>query len=387
MDPKADQNRIAIIDLLRSISILLVMGGHFQAISAQFHPAVGWQALPDNFLWQHLRNGALGVSIFFLVSGFVITRSTLLRENDPASVNIKAFYQRRAARILPLFIVVVAVSAIISWGARTSWPAYYDCFGKPDKDPLFWIALCSFWLNWLIVIRQVHFGLQWDINWSLSIEEQFYAAFPLCLRYLRTRSRLVILASLLVLAGPLVRSYLRIANPQSTLPAMHNSFSGFEPIALGVILYLSVEKTGAFFRRRKTLSSIICAAGAAIMGFAFYRVPYPMVYAPTLIAAGTFLFVLGGIHLSIFDKLPRFLTVPGKLSYGCYLIHSLMLFCLFPLLDRLPLAWALICYFATTLFMAALSYDYFEEPVNKLIRNKLKSKKNRKASLTPPTVF
>ena len=137
------------LDGLRAISILIVFVSH-----------AGFPSVP----------GGLGVSIFFVISGFLIT--TLLRVESDATggISLKAFYVRRALRILPVFYVVL-VTAVLA--ARSGVLA-----GGADVD-----ATASQFLHYFNFYAITHEGYRiaagTGVYWSLAIEEHFYVVFPL----------------------------------------------------------------------------------------------------------------------------------------------------------------------------------------------------------------
>ena len=104
--------------------------------------------------------GSLGVSIFFVLSGYLIT-GVLLHEEEMGSLSLLRFYGRRALRIFPAFYVFLAVLGIL---VSIGW--------LPQQDSKTWLASAFYFRN--------IYGSQWDTAhlWSLSLEEQFYAAWP-----------------------------------------------------------------------------------------------------------------------------------------------------------------------------------------------------------------
>ena len=175
--------RIASLDGLRAISILLVIGLHW--INAVTRPRTG---ADYDGPWLMLLNGDLGVSVFFVISGFLITH-LLLREHDrTGTLDLKAFYVRRSFRI---------------------WPAYFTFLGVVAALQVlhvFWVgignllAAATFTFNYA-----PHVGSWWvGHSWSLSVEEQFYLAWPLAVRLL-DRRHVGRVAIALILAAPLVR--------------------------------------------------------------------------------------------------------------------------------------------------------------------------------------
>ena len=169
--------RIPSLDGLRAISIFMVLIGH-ALFSYHGEYRVGWS---------YLGNGDLGVSIFFVISGFLIT-TLLLREFEKnGDISLRHFYLRRALRILPPFYTFL-LAVVIVWH-------------------LGWIT--SDWRSWSsssFFIRDYMLPGDWYTghSWSLSIEEQFYLLWPAALVFLG-RKRGLGLALALIAASPLVR--------------------------------------------------------------------------------------------------------------------------------------------------------------------------------------
>jgi peptidoglycan/LPS O-acetylase OafA/YrhL len=165
--------RISSLDGLRAISILLVLGGHL--VGTANYPAFGLAF----GLWADL-----GVRIFFVISGYLIT-ALLLREHDRTGrISLPAFYIRRTRRIFPAFYAYLAVIALT--------------VGLPWSD--LWHA-ATYTTNYHLDPAR-----SWYVGhlWSLSVEEQFYLLWPLVL-VLAGRRALPIAVGAIVLA-PLARA-------------------------------------------------------------------------------------------------------------------------------------------------------------------------------------
>ena len=152
------QGRIRELDGWRGVSILLVLAHH--AVVFAFPASVGRYKL-----WSHLFEvaGALGLCIFFVISGFVITRLLIIEERDYGSISLRGFYTRRVFRILPVFYLFILLVCCMS---RLGWTPV-----APKS-----VLLAALFL------RSLRFhGIDWFLghSWSLSVEEQFYIVFPL----------------------------------------------------------------------------------------------------------------------------------------------------------------------------------------------------------------
>ena len=157
----AASDKLASLDGLRAVSIVLVVMEHLHRTNG--FPQGGF----DNFAGDY---GRLGVTIFFVISGFLIT-TLLLREEDKAGrVSLWRFYARRALRIIPAFLMfmfAIVAAERLGWvqlnpGDLTASFTYTVNY-KPDRS--------------------------WDIGhlWSLSVEEQFYLLWPFTLVMLGRR--------------------------------------------------------------------------------------------------------------------------------------------------------------------------------------------------------
>ena len=141
------------LDGLRALAVTAVM---------LFHANVSWA-----------RGGYLGVDVFFVLSGFLITRILLEERESTGHTAVLRFYLRRILRLFPALVVVAAACVIY---AELELPA--------DQVTRMWhdvFATATYHMNWVEALRQQPpFGLL-DHAWSLSIEEQFYVVWPLVL--------------------------------------------------------------------------------------------------------------------------------------------------------------------------------------------------------------
>ena len=156
--PAASIARIPSLDGLRTLSIFLVIALHTIQRYAINHTV--------STVWYGIFNGSTGVLIFFVISGYLITRLLLNEHQKSGSISLRGFYLRRAMRILPPLYVYVAVLLILGWAGRLA-------ITKLDiVSALFFFhnyAPSSMW-------ALEHF-------WSLSTEEQFYLIWPCILLY------------------------------------------------------------------------------------------------------------------------------------------------------------------------------------------------------------
>ncbi|MET0902837.1 MAG: acyltransferase [Acidimicrobiales bacterium] len=161
--PTEQVARVPAFDSLRAIAVTLVFATHL------------WAVFPFGLFgsaWT--KSGFLGVDLFFVLSGFLIT-SLLLREHDKrGSIRFGQFYARRALRLMPALLFFFAV--YLTYSAIEGWPP----FGRRDFAFGNFQATLLYYMNWRVLDSPLKAG---DLTafWSLSIEEQFYWVWPLAL--------------------------------------------------------------------------------------------------------------------------------------------------------------------------------------------------------------
>ncbi len=175
--------KIPSLDGLRGIAIMLVLIGHLHA-TPNF-PELGLEHLLGDY-------GLLGVRVFFVISGYLITTLLLRELAQHGNISLRAFYARRALRILPasLAFLLALVAA--------------DLLGWIDLAAVDFLAAFTWTVNYLPVPA-------WEIGhlWSLSVEEQFYLVWPLAIARLGVR-RATLLALGFFLIAPLLRVAMRV---------------------------------------------------------------------------------------------------------------------------------------------------------------------------------
>jgi peptidoglycan/LPS O-acetylase OafA/YrhL len=204
--------RVPSLDGLRGLSALLVVLGHgTQALSRQ-----GVLSREHWFLWQQ---GSAGVSVFFAISGFLITALLLREETATGRVSLRDFYVRRAFRILPAYWVFLLVAGVLAGAA--SWPLLVRCL----------LFLTDYQLprDWA--------GWTFAHTWSLSVEEQFYLTWPAVLALLGARRALVV-AGAVVLAAPAVRLASALAFPALRNQAQYMFHTRVDSLMVGCLLAL-----------------------------------------------------------------------------------------------------------------------------------------------------
>jgi peptidoglycan/LPS O-acetylase OafA/YrhL len=289
-----ETGEIAEIDGLRGIAICLVM----------LHRL--WPRTPAPGFAEY---GWIGVDLFFIVSGFLITRILLATREDPEY--FRNFYARRVLRIFPLYYLFVgAILAAGSVGlhAQAGSSTWYLLFlgnvpeGVLGLDPPYWLAPV----------------------WSLAIEEQFYLTFPLLVRRLDRRQLARVLGTLIVLA-PVVRAVTFALWPERERIQYLFTLCRLDAIAAGCGLAL-IASSQRFAQLRGAFAAIASAAGLVALAYGLDRTtPFGRIAGYSAVALG--LAGVVGLVLLARDQRAtsplrwRWLRYLGRLCFGLYLLH------------------------------------------------------------------
>ena len=370
--------RLQVVDLVRAVAILLVLAVHLGSLyitrSSQPHSLV--------YLWYKIWiNGGYGVSMFFVVSGFVITR---LIANQPGGLfnpDYRNFYIRRIGRILPLLVLVSLVGiGMMAWFPSSGLP-FEHIFKDPQVEmgPGFFLSIATFSFNWYEIFNErlhtTHFiGLYWSVLWTLAIEEQFYFFYPFVLKRLGNERNLAWFLAALVIFGPFSSILFDRLFP-GYFSMSRNSFGSFGLIAMGCLLYLISNRYGKLLSKKRQF--FLCLLGLVIVAITYWhnnvRVDYYWIHlGSTYIGIGVFFFLLGGLQLEWFEsKKWSFPARLGQLSYGAYLYHSLILYLLWSFLMGKNDFGGFFLLAAAIFGLSEISYRYFEIPMNLFIRKAL----------------
>jgi peptidoglycan/LPS O-acetylase OafA/YrhL len=280
----ADGKRVLQLDGLRGLAILAVFIHH------------AWRA---RLLW-------MGVDLFFVLSGFLITGILLNSKDRPFRSYIGYFYARRARRILPPYIVIMIITTAIF---GTAWMAnwYYYLGG----------------MNFLSVFHKTE--LETLPLWSLAVEEQFYLLWPFAVYYL-SRENLLRLCCLLLVLAPAFRF---LCTP---LFQTHGAIYLLLPfrmdtLAAGALLAILWPTHGSRFKARvfvtlslSSLAVLILLAMHHITTTANTRVGNLIIYEATLaICSSLFILALMGVGKPFLTSVP--MVWLGTISYSIYLFH------------------------------------------------------------------
>ena len=313
--------RNARIDMLRGASILLVLLHHFNiayplqdtTLAALF----GWPAVRAL-----ARNGNYGVTVFFTISGFLITTNALRRWGRLASIELPRFYALRAARIVPcLLLLLCLVEVLASMGL-----AMFQNRGFGEAPVSAWLtalAGLTFWMN-VLIARHGWVNYPLGVLWSLSVEEVFYLAFPLTCRLLRSERRMFVFWGLVILAGPLYR----LAHQGDEAGFLYAYPACFDAIAIGCLAAVLAARDALSWTADRRAQGLVVLAMALL--YLCWPIASSNVTGVTVMATGTALLLLG-VHRhpaatgATGSTVGRGLAACGRLSYEIYLFHLIVL--------------------------------------------------------------
>ncbi|AOI62047.1 acyltransferase family protein [Burkholderia diffusa] len=310
--------RNPLIDALRGVSILLVLLHHFNIAYVLRDTAVsrafGWDAVHAV-----VRNGNYGVTMFFVISGYLITSNARRRWGCLAAIDARTFYVSRIARIMPcLLLLLVLVNGLAAAGVPMF--SNHAPLGVPVSFWLVNFASLTFWMNVLIgSYGWVNYAL--GVLWSLSVEEVFYLSFPLLCIALRRDGRLLAFWAFVVAIGPLYRA----THSSDEGGFLYAYFACFDGIAIGCCTALLADRP---LWRAVTMRTTqwLTVAGMAVLYLA-WPIAQSHVFGVTGIALGTAVLLINA-HASGAAGNVRLLAPlrwSGKLSYELYLFHLVVL--------------------------------------------------------------
>lgn len=330
---RARQGHIPALDGLRAIAALMVVG---------LHGAFNW--IP----------GRVGVLIFFVLSGFLITKLLLDEFGRSGGISLRDFYKRRALRIFPAFYVCWVVTLLVDW-PRPNW---------------IWQISSFFYVS---NYATAYLGIDMYGSWSLGVEEQFYLIWPLVVvlnaRNLARLLRITMGTILLVWAWKIVA--LSVFDvPDRYLHCVFETRIAdiLAGCAMAILVHRRYWFPSVVFRPVAILGALaIVGIAGALDVLDQQRFAVAAMYTPAAIATAVLIVQL--IYKTQSGPWSLLETAPikylGRISYSIYLYHGFAII----VADRLHFRHYSIrvaCVFAVTIVFASASYRLVERPFLRL---------------------
>jgi len=299
-------------------------------------------------------NGWMGVDLFFVLSGFLITG--ILLDSKQSEGYFRNFYGRRCLRIWPLYYAVLLFMFVIV--PLLHPPAAHSIFERSSP----WWAFPLFLQTFLLRNPTGAAGAL-GVTWSLAIEEQFYLVWPLVVRFC-SETRLREIALSVIVLSPVLRFYLTFhhANIYS------NTFCRLDGLMAGALLALVVRSEDFFPSKFMTRAWVaLLVSGPLALAIDALDTRW-IVFSLTALASVSFVYLAlfsgqGWLRAVLTD---RFLVYTGTISYGIYLLEKIPLDAIQAMrLDRHGFL-ALPMTAAITYVMAIVSWNVLEKPFLKL---------------------
>lgn len=336
--------KIPQLDAVRGLAVIVVMVHNLDRY-------------PSLHLWPLSKNGWMGVDLFFVLSGFLITG--ILLDTKQQEGYFRNFYARRCLRIWPLYYSVLLFMFVVVPLIRPSdGRAVFEARSSP------WWAYLLYLQNFLVPVITKATG-PLGVTWSLAIEEQFYLVWPL-LVWRCSHAQLRRLAIAVICLSPVLRFYLSTHQVNT----YSNVFCRLDGLMAGALLALVVRSDNFVPTRfvKQAWITFLVAVPLTLVGEAWNE--RWIVYSLVVLACSAF------VYLSLFSTTKwfravmtnRFLVYSGTISYGLYLLEKIPGDAAKSFhMDRFPLL-AFSVSIVATYALAGLSWNLFEKPILRLKR-------------------
>ena len=341
------------IDGLRAIAVISVIIYH----------------LNENWL----SGGFLGVDIFFVISGFLIT-GIIITEIQQNSFSLKQFYTRRIKRIYPAFIAVMALVSFIA-----SVIFIYNDFNKLRKTIELAIAFLS---NFYLGLTQGYFDLSANENpvlhiWSLAVEEQYYLIFPLILilAYKKFREIKVLFIITLILFFILLATSFVSANFYKEVLHQPNIYYlsnlRFPELLVGSLLAI-YHNLSASKQASKQASNVIAILSTLLLFSCLFLMNNDIAFIPGITLILPCIFTALIIHTTSQNNIVKLclsnkaIVFIGKISYSLYLYHWIFIaFAYYITGEKQINNQSIAIVTVLTIIFSVLSYYLIEQPIRK----------------------
>lgn len=316
------------------------------------------------------KNGWVGVDLFFVLSGFLITTILLEEKKLYGKYSLKDFWIRRSLRIWPLYYLALfsgflLVPYLFKYLFNTDYTDSHH-LNQMRQQIIYYLFFLG---NWAVFKFNYSGFPEISHLWTISIEEQFYLLWPLILLFLTKYRTALLTCLLLIISSILTRLYLSLVNTPH--PGIYvNTFSRMDALTLGSLIALTLHFHPNFINKITNLTKpIILITTSIILSFILYRVTFlepqylrQSIFGYTFIALFMSYYTISALSNNFFSKILSYslLTYLGKISYGLYVWHLLAIDITAKLLPNKFQDFKFIPAFFITLVISIISYRLFE---------------------------
>ena len=366
MDASGQKNKVFFpnLDGLRFICFLLVFFYHcnetlFQKIA---NPTLRGIL---NFLF---RNGNVGVNIFFVLSGFLITFLLIKEKELKNTISLKNFYLRRVLRIWPLFYLCLFLGFIVFPYLK------YHTVPSPFEISNFWSYLFFAGnFNFIKIWPHTPDALNLLVLWSVAVEEQFYLVWPVILKYFSKKFYLYIFI-IIILSTLLFRSFFT-----SNYPVLHfHSLSVIGDMAIGGITAYACSSATRFLNfivnMKRVWIVVLYLVTIILVLFSDQVFAYALpLILKRIVLGALFAFIIAEQNFArhSFFKFSRFkvISILGIYTYGLYCLHFIGIVFIEKCIEKFQMnadtffiaLLAAICALLVTVFLSYTSYHLYEK--------------------------
>jgi peptidoglycan/LPS O-acetylase OafA/YrhL len=380
MDTKRWQGgRNLYVDRLRGLASLSVVLSHAKGYG---FITIMVYVVPLRVLNSIGENAYHAVTLFFVISGYLITTKILNDSDQAGRFSLSSFYRDRVARIAPCLILML--SAACGLAALGISAFHVDWSEIPSA---LWAVFTFHYNAWMLEPKPTKMPRLWDPLWSLSIEEVFYLVFPACLLLLRKRVLLVLGLIVLLVVGPVHRAMVG--------STFYDYFSNFDQLAIGVLTAL-LTRRAPLWSLSKTMFRLCRWVGISIILLTFWFTQDALkakVWGPEFVGVGAAIYLFGSMD-GVRPRSFGVLWIPqlfGRLSYEVYLFHMFFLVGLAPIsqLARqtasnvIEFDFFLMAGFLLALALLSMTISkFYSEPANRFIRSTIIGWRSMRAKVT-----
>lgn len=371
--------------MLRGLSIVMVMLLHY-SLTYRLHasPLNQWVSVPT--LRTIFFNGNYGVSVFFVVSGFLITTNIIRRYGSLAGTDVAHFYKLRLFRLYPSVVLALVIITALGLAGLSNFANVnkHEDFG----NGFFVVAnlsVLTFWHN-ILMERVGYFNYAMNIYWSLSVEEVFYLLYPVVLVIARRRWQLILLALVAIAIGPAYRWL----HSDDELFFMYGNLACVDMLVFGCVAAVAARLVAWTPPMRRVLAALAVVAMAWVY---MQGIDGNEAFGATLLGIAAAIFLVAVSRLPP-GKVARQAGGPlawlGSHSYELYLFHIVVLGVMGQWVPRaamtpeykLPM---LALFFVLSAAFAWVIARYFGDPINRRLRARYARRRLEDSSAMEPS--